>query len=184
MKNSKTDPNLETIKLLTISRGLISILFGIIALVWPGLTLVTFAILITIWLLASGVINIIRGIMGIGQGSSWIFTILLAILQIGIGAYLIQRPILTSATIVALIAIAFVVEGVVSIIVPFVEGKRETGGSKALTVIFGVIALLAGISIWRYPVSGGLAFVWVVGLFALISGPMWIAEGMRIKTAE
>jgi uncharacterized membrane protein HdeD (DUF308 family) len=97
MKASREDSGLETLKFLVITRGVVSVLFGIMALVWPGITVATFAVLITIWLLASGVINIIRGIMGIGDGHGWIFTLLLAVLQIGIGAYLIQRPALTVA---------------------------------------------------------------------------------------
>ncbi len=181
MKASREDSGLETLKFLVITRGVVSVLFGIMALVWPGITVATFAVLITIWLLASGVINIIRGIMGIGDGHGWIFTLLLAVLQIGIGAYLIQRPALTVATIVALIAIAFVVEGVISVIVPFTEGKDVSLGSKVLTLIVGLLAIFAGISIWRYPVTGTLAFVWIVGLFALVSGPIWIAEGIRLK---
>jgi uncharacterized membrane protein HdeD (DUF308 family) len=64
---------------------------------------------------------------GIGDGHGWIFTLLLAVLQIGIGAYLIQRPALTVATIVALIAIAFVVEGVISVIVPQLRLVAESG---------------------------------------------------------
>lgn len=178
---SKADSGVEALKFLVITRGVVSVLFGIMALVWPGITVATFALLITIWLLVSGVINIVRGIMNIGDGYGWVFTLILAVLQIGIGAYLVQRPNLAIATIVALIAIAFIVEGVISVIVPFTEGKDVSGGRKTLTFIVGLLAIFAGISIWRYPVSGTLAFVWVVGLFALISGPIWIAEGIRLK---
>lgn len=180
-KASKAEVSVETLRFLMVTRGIVAVLFGIMALVWPGLTVLTFATLVTLWLLVSGVINIVRSVLAIGDGHSWIFTLLLAVLQIGVGAYLIQRPALTIATLIALIAIAFVVEGVVSIITPFFEGKEVKDGSKVLTIIFGIIAIIAGISIWRYPVTGGLAFVWVVGLYSLITGPMWIAMGLTTK---
>lgn len=184
MKTSNQASPAETLKFLFVTRGVISVLFGIMALVWPGLTVATFALLITVWFLLSGVINIVRGIMSIGDGHGWIFTLLLAVLQIGIGAYLIQRPSLAVATIVALISIVFVVEGVIAVIVPFIEGKAVSTGAKIADVIIGLLAIVAGITIWRYPVSGTLAFVWVVGLFALISGPIWIVQGLHLRNLE
>ncbi len=181
MATSKTKSNAEALRFLIIARGVISVLFGIMALVWPGLTVVVFATLVTLWLFVSGVINIVRSVMSIGQGHGWIFNVILGVLQVGIGAYLIQRPALTIATFVALLAIALVVEGVISMVVPFVDSKSTSKGEKLLTVLTGLAAFVAGVVVWRYPVSGTLAFVWVVGLFALISGPMWIALGLDTK---
>lgn len=174
---SKADSNVEAFRFLAITKGVITVLFGIMALVWPGLTVATFAIILTIWLLSSGVVNIIRGIMGIGDGFSWIFTLIVALVQIGVGAYLIQRPQIAIATLIALVAISLVVEGVVSIIAPFVDNQTDSKG-KGSAIFFGCLAVLAGIVIWRYPVNTTLAFVWVLGFFALISGPMWIALGI------
>lgn len=178
---SKVDSNLETFRFLAITKGVVTVLFGIMALVWPGLTVATFAIILTIWLLTSGVVNIIRAIMGIGDGHSWIFTMLVALVQIGVGAYLIQRPQLTIASLIALVAISLVVEGVVSIVAPLFDSK-ESGKEKVMGMVFGALAVLAGIVIWRYPVNTTLAFVWVLGFFALISGPMWIALGVSAKS--
>ncbi|MCA9332668.1 DUF308 domain-containing protein [Candidatus Saccharibacteria bacterium] len=178
---AKASGELEALRFLTITRGVVSVLFGIMALIWPGLTIASLAVLVTIWLLVSGVINVVRGVMGIGKGSGWVFTLILAVLQIGIGAYLIQRPGLTIATFVALIAIALVVEGVIAIVMPLVDSKDFSSGDKTLTIFYGIFAFLAGIGIWRYPVAGSLAFVWILGLFALITGPLWIAMGVQIK---
>jgi len=38
-----------------------------------------------------------------------------------------------------------------------------------------LVSLIAGIVVLRQPVAGGIAFVWVLGLYALISGPLMIA---------
>lgn len=180
MATSKTAPDAGTLKFLTITKGVVTILFGIMALVWPGLTALTLTTLITLWLLVSGVINVVRSIMSIGSGSGWVFSMLLALLQIGVGAYLVQRPGLTIATFIALIAIVFIVEGIVGIVSPLIDGKSTTAGEKTLSVIFGILSVVAGIAVWRYPVSGGLAFVWIIGLYALITGPMWIAIGLDV----
>ncbi len=178
---AKKNNSLEALSFLTITRGVVSVLFGIMALVWPGLTIATLAILVTLWLLINGVISIIQGIKKIGNGSSWVFTLIVGVLEIGIGAYLIQRPLLSVATLVALVAIALIVEGVVAVILPLIEGKSVSASAKTITMFYGLCAFLAGIGIWRYPVQGGLAFVWILGLFALITGPLWIALGLEMK---
>jgi uncharacterized membrane protein HdeD (DUF308 family) len=45
------------------------------------------------------------------------------------------------------------------------------------------LAIVAGIILVREPVSGGVAFVWVLGLYALIVGPMLIALAFDAKRA-
>ena len=43
------------------------------------------------------------------------------------------------------------------------------------------MAVVVGIAILLQPASGGVAFVWVLGLYALLTGPMWIALGLDTK---
>lgn len=181
-KNQVSSVDIENVRTLLLIRGVISIIVGVVALVWPGLTLVTLGILLAVWLFASGVANMIRSIMEIGNGGlRWLMTMLLAVLQLGVGAYLVQRPGISTATLIALVSISLIVEGVVAIIAPFIE---NTGENKLVPVTFGILTFLAGLAIWRYPVSNSLAFVWVFGLFALASGPMMIATSMHIGKAN
>ncbi len=183
MKNS-TASNLEVLGNLSILRGVIAILFGILALVWPGLTVLTFSTLVVLWLLASGVLHLIKAFSTMKNGMSWLFTLIVGALQLGVGAYLIQRPALSVATLVALLAIAFIVDGVAALILPFVDNESSLSDHKITSVVYGILAVLTGVIIWRYPVSGTLAFVWVIGLFALISGPMWIVFGLSAKNNQ
>jgi uncharacterized membrane protein HdeD (DUF308 family) len=185
MAKTAADAGVEMLGNLSIIRGVVAILFGIMALVWPGLTVLTFTTILVLWLLVSGVINLVHGFSSIKAGGwGWLLKLLVAAVQLGVGAYLIQRPALSVLTLVALLAIAFIVDGVVAVVAPFLDSDSPASNHKFVSVIYGVLAVLAGIIIWRYPVSGTLAFVWVVGLFALISGPMWIVFGVGAKKLE
>jgi uncharacterized membrane protein HdeD (DUF308 family) len=161
-------------------RGGLGILLGVIVLVWPGLTVLTLVTFISIWLLLLGVISIISGIAGIKNGGwGWVGSILLGILELGVGAYLVQRPGLTTLTIITLLGLVFVVQGFVHILNTFFRAG-STGGHRVLSLLFGVLSFVAGVWIWRYPFHGTLAFVWLLGLYAIASGAMLIAMGTQV----
>jgi len=162
-------------------RGGLSILFGIVVLVWPGLTALTLVTFISLWLLLVGVISIINGITGIKKGGwGWVGSIALGVLELGVGAYLIQRPGVTLLTIVSLLGLVFIVQGLVHLGTTFLE-KGATAGHRMVSLLFAVLSLVAGVWVWRYPLHGSLAFVWLLGLYALASGGMLIAMGSEVN---
>ncbi len=159
--------------------GIAAILFGLSAIAWPGLTLVVLATLFALYLLVVGIADIIRGIMDIGQDSYWIARLLLGVLWIGLGVYLFNRPGVTLATFVLLLGLSLIVRGVVEVALAFSRGLD--GGMRALAAIVGVLTVIVGVVVWRYPLHGGIAFTWVLGFYALISGPILIAEAIASK---
>jgi uncharacterized membrane protein HdeD (DUF308 family) len=163
---------------LAITRGIVFILFGILALIWPGLTLVTLGILLAIWLLVSGTTGLISSVVSRRRSPHWVFRTFLGVLEIGVGAYLVQRPSISVATLVALVAIILIAQGVIEIVVTFVDRLVI---NKVFPTIVGILGVVAGILVWRYPVTGGLAFVWVLGVYALLIGALNIAAGVELE---
>jgi uncharacterized membrane protein HdeD (DUF308 family) len=183
MPNNKSSDAASTFGSLLIIRGVVAILFGIIALAWPGLTAATLALFVMIWLVITGIVLLIEAFTSIRSGGwSWILKIALATLQIGVGAYLVQRPALAIGTLIALIALVLVVQGATDVIVALTDSNSFLT-EKMLWIVFGVLYIIAGITIWQYPVQGGLAFVWILGLTALVTGPIQIAAGIDINNA-
>jgi uncharacterized membrane protein HdeD (DUF308 family) len=155
-------------------RGGLSILFGVLVLVLPQLTVLTFVTLVSIWLLLLGVMSIVSGIGAIGRGWGWIFSVLLGVLELGVGAYLVQRPGLTTLSIITLIGLVFFVQGFVHL-ANTLTSRSVGGGHRALSFLFAILSFAAGIWLWRYPFHGTLAFVWLVGVYAIIAGTMQVA---------
>jgi uncharacterized membrane protein HdeD (DUF308 family) len=167
-------------------RGVLAILFGAAAVFWPGLTLVTLVYLFSAFVLVNGVVDLIYGIGRAASVSfssmSRVLTLLFGALQIGVGVYLLRHPRVSFATLILLIGFTLIVRGVFEI----VAGLFEEGSAlfKSVMVIGGVIAAIAGVVILFQPVAGGVAFVWVLGVYALITGPMLIALALDINKVE
>jgi len=160
-----------------VTEGIVALLFGIAAVFWPGLTIVTLLYLFAAFILVSGIINLITGIFHMGDGAgSWFLKVLLAFIQVGIGIYLLRHPHVGFATFILLIGFALIFRGVFEIVAAFMD---EIGaGARTMLILVGALALLAGIIMLFQPVAGGVAFVWILGLYALIIGPMTIASAL------
>lgn len=168
----------DTMWSLSIMEGVVAILFGIAAVFWPGLTILTLLYLFAAFVLVSGIVNLITGIFHGSHGvGSWFLKVLLSIVQIGIGIYLLRHPHVSFAAFILLIGFALIIRGVFDVVAAFVDDL--TTSARTMFVIAGILAGIAGIIVLFQPVSGGVAFVWILGLYALISGPIIIATALR-----
>jgi uncharacterized membrane protein HdeD (DUF308 family) len=161
--------------------GVLFILFGIAALFWPGLTLVTLVYLFSAYVLVWGVMEILQSLMSIGKNDTWWLSLLFGGFGLGVGVYLIRHPGVTFTTFVLLIGFVFIVRGVMDIVSGFL-GNR-TGSSRILSFILGGLGVVAGVVMLRQPVAGGVAFVWIIGLYALIVGPILLALSLEVRRA-
>ena len=158
--------------------GVATLLFGIAALFWPGLTLVTFVYIFSAYVLAWGIVSVIEGFSTLHTDSLWWLKLLFGVLAVGVGVYLVRHPGVSFATLILLTGFTFIVRGLVDI-VSGLFGGEIAGSHRVLTVVAGVLGLIAGVFILSQPVAGGVAFVWIIGLYALIVGPVLIAGSME-----
>lgn len=163
----------------TITRGILLVLFGLVALAWPGLTLVTFTWLVGIYVLAAGLVSIFGGIMGVGEGGfSWL-RLLIGVLELGVGVYLIQHTGVTYHLLTLIMGLGLMVRGVLELVFAF--NREVPSEHKGLLGVAGFFGILAGFIVLRYPVSSGLAWIWIIGIYALIAGPVTIVNGLRAR---
>ncbi len=171
----------ETLKanwwMLTV-RGVALLLFGLVAVFWPGLTLVTFVYIFSAFILVSGLVGAITSLVSVGK-KGWLVGLLLSLLELGVGLYLVRHPLVSFGTIVLLLGLSFLVRGVFEIVSSLMGDNPAT--SKTLTIISGVLGVLVGIFVLNQPVASGVAFVWLVGLYSLITGPIVIALSLDAK---
>src|SRR4051794_31938582 len=81
-------------------RGILSVLFGIAAVFWPGITLLTLLYLFSAWVLVDGVIRIVTGIGSLGRHGLGFLTMLVGLFQLGVGVYLLRHPGVSFATLI------------------------------------------------------------------------------------
>lgn len=165
--------------------GILSVMFGFVAIIWPGITIGVLALLLAVFIGITGVTDIINGVRRIGSGFFGAFlSIILGMLGLGVSVYLLRNvgSGLAIATLILLVAISFIARGVVAIVLAF--SRPEYRATRWLNVTMGALSLLAGLVIAWYPIPSTLAWVWVVGFFALVSGSMQIALGISAKDAS
>lgn len=157
--------------------GIVAILFGAAAVFWPGATAVTLLYLFAAFILAGGLINFMVGIFSISKdASSAILKALVGLLQIGVGVYLFRHPKVTFATLILIIGFTLIIRGVIEVVLAFAADASAT--MKTLIVIAGILSIIVGIVVLFQPAASGIAFIWILGAYALISGPLLIAAAV------
>ncbi len=169
-------------------RGVVAILFGFAAVFWPGITLVTLVYLLSAFLLASGLVTLVMGLLDASRGKesvvSLILTVILGVVEIGVGVYLLRHINVAFATFILLIGFVLIFRGVVELFNSLFEGAQQTAMYRTATALVGAISVIAGVVILFQPAAAGVAFVWILGLYALITGPLMIALALDINKAE
>lgn len=167
----------------SITGAIITLFFGIAALFWPQLTVMTLVYLFSAFIIAHGIVRLIEGLMSIRTRGTWWLTALLGALGIGVGVFLIRHIDVTLATFILLVGFVLIAQGFLEIILALVGGTDVTGRSnKALLWIVGLSGILAGIFILMQPVAGGIAFVWILGLYAVITGILELAIALEVRS--
>jgi uncharacterized membrane protein HdeD (DUF308 family) len=135
------------------------------------------------FIVASGLINLLVGLTNLTGGGNtlWgrILLILLGIGETAVGVYLLRHPGVSFATFILVIGLVLIVRGVIELF----SGIFGEGGPmyKTVNIIGGLLAAVVGIILLFQPVEGGVAFVWVLGLYALITGPLVLAFAFEAK---
>ena len=163
-------------------RGIVAVLFGVAAVFWPSLTLVTLVYLFSAYLIVSGVIGVITGVKAGERSSWWVLHVLLGVIELGFGIYLVRHISVSITTFILLVGFVLVIRGLFEIVGAYLE-REITATLRTVNSVTGLIALVAGIVILLQPKSSGIRFVWLLGLYALVFGALHIAMAAEGKKA-
>ncbi|HEX6258576.1 MAG TPA: DUF308 domain-containing protein [Candidatus Saccharimonadales bacterium] len=168
--------------------GIAAVLFGISAVVWPGLTIITLIYLFSAFIIVWGLIEFITGLLYIGKRDSWWLLLLFGVIGIGIGVYLLRNPYVSFQTFILLAGLALITRGVFELAGSFINKRRDSVTEFALTIVTGVAATLAGVVLLFQPEADGINFVWIIGVFTLIMGAISIVQALtmydRLNSAD
>jgi uncharacterized membrane protein HdeD (DUF308 family) len=160
-------------------RGVIAIIFGIIAFAYPGLTLAVLVILFGAWVLVDGIFRII-GAIGHRSDPDWGWQLVIGILGIIIGFLTFHAPAVTALALVIYIAAWALMIGVSEIVIA-IKLHHEIKGEWFL-ILMGVVSILFAIMLLWNPLPGALALVWLIGSYAIVFGVLGIFFGIRLRS--
>lgn len=165
---------------LSILWGVLLIIFGMVAIGSPFLAAVAVSTLIAWLIVLAGVVHIMLGVRTHGAGSM-IWKLLVGLAYLFFGVYLILHPVLGVASLTLLLALLFLIEGVLEIILFF--NLRALGGSSWMLVDGLVSLLLGGMIYVHWPSSSAWAIGTLVGISMIISGFTRVMLSLSVRKA-
>ncbi|MFO8063656.1 MAG: DUF308 domain-containing protein [Spirochaetia bacterium] len=161
-------------KTISILSGGLSILIGLVALGWPSITAEVLALLVGVFLLGEALFSFLtreRDALftwsAVAQGFMGLFLAL----------FLVLMPGAALRVLVMLIAIWVVIRAGVQLWTAF--QFRRLSGAPLFVGLFGGISLLVGLLLFARPEAGIIAFSWLLGIYAVISGVFILLWGLR-----
>jgi uncharacterized membrane protein HdeD (DUF308 family) len=160
-------------------RGILAILFGIVTLVVPGITLVVLVALFAGYALVDGVVLSIIAIKARKINSDWWLMLLTGLASIAAGVVTVVWPGITAATLFYLIVAWAIVTGILETIFA-IRFRKEIEG-EGLLVLDGVLSVAFGILLLAQPTAGALAVLWMIGIYAIAYGVMLVVLAFRLR---
>lgn len=158
-------------------RGILVLIFGLLALFSPGAVLASLLLYLGIVALLGGIFTIIGSIVSKGDGK--MSGILEGIIYLIIGILFIASPVFVLASIVYFIGIWALISGVMQII--FALKLRKVIENEWIAVIGGIISIIFALVLFFNVAASANAVVMVIGVFAIISGIMQMILSFKIK---
>ena len=161
-------------------RGIIAIVFGIAAFVWPGVTALALVYLLAAFAFVEGIFAF-GGAFGYGlPGAQRFLMILLGLLGVAVGVFAVARPGIAALTIVVWVAWWAIIAGIIQIVVA-IEMRKEIENEWAL-IIGALLSIVFGILLLWRPLAGVITLAYLFGFFALIFGVAMLSLGVRLRT--
>jgi uncharacterized membrane protein HdeD (DUF308 family) len=160
-------------------RGVVAILFGLLAFSRPGVMSLTLLMLFAAYAFVGGIATIIAAARRERAGASWGALMLDGVLGIAVAIVAVLWPATALIAFVWVIAVWAIVTGALELasavnLRKVIDHEWALGLAGALTIVLGVVLLLR-------PVVGAVVVVWWLGAWALAFGALMIGLGFRLR---
>jgi uncharacterized membrane protein HdeD (DUF308 family) len=159
--------------------GVLSVILGILAIAYPGATIVTVSIFFAAWLFVSGIFYLISSFTRDGDTGSRVLSAILGVLSIIVGWALLRTPFQSVEVFIFVIGIFFLIQGVMTFIGAFARKRGRNWG-----IASGLLGIIAGIIVLTYPISSAVTLALIAGIWLIILGVMQVVAGIQLRNAS
>jgi uncharacterized membrane protein HdeD (DUF308 family) len=160
-------------------RGAVALLLGIMALAWPGITLLVLVALFAAFALLVGAVIVAGALANRTMDPGWWLMIVLGIVSLAAGTFAIVQPGTTLFALVLLMAVNAIVTGALDIAIAI--RLRKEIEHEWLLIVIGVIAIAFGVLVLAFPPAGALALAFFLGFYATVIGVLLLALAFRAR---
>ena len=159
-------------------RGLLALSLGVVAVFWPGATLVFLIRLIAIYALIDGVLGVLAAFRTREGGAS----LLPGVVSIVAGLVLLFWPEGTGRLLLMVLGLWALLQGALM----FLAGFRADAGDpdRAPTMAIGAAAALIGLVVMLWPGTGAVTIAWLIGIAALMVGVLLVWFALRLRGVD
>ena len=160
-------------------RGLLAILFGVAAFVWPGLTWLVLILMFGMYAIVDGIFAMVSGMFQSRYSPRWWVFLVEGFISLMAGVIVLAQPGLAGLALVFVIAVWAVLTGLLEVIAA-IRLRREIRDEWMLG-FGGFLSIMLGLLMLFRPGAGGLVITLMVGAYALIFGILMAALSFRLR---
>ena len=160
-------------------RGVAALAFGILAIAWPGLTRLLLSAFCAAYAIISGGLGIIGALRNRGERGWWL-VLLLGVVGVAAGVIAVFFPGITALALIIVMGVNAVFSGVLDLAMA-VRLRREIRGEWLLGLA-GLVSILFGAFVIAVPGAGALALVWLLALYAIATGVLFVVLGFKLRS--
>jgi uncharacterized membrane protein HdeD (DUF308 family) len=163
-------------------RGLAAVLFGLAAILWPGVTLFVLVIFFGAYALVDGVMAVMVSFQERKYFRKWWVLLVGGLIGVAIGVMTFLWPAITALVLLYLIASWAMVTGFFELAVAF-SGWLPAAFRWTLALA-GVLSLLFGLFLAFRPGAGLLSLIWLIGIYALVCGVLLLIHAFQSRATS
>ena len=161
-------------------RGIAAILFGLLAFLWPGITLTALVLLFGAYALIDGVLSIGAAVTSVRRRGRWWVLIVQGVFGIIAAGVTIVFPGLAALALLYVIAAWALVTGALEVVAAI--SLRKYLRKEWLLALGGALSMVFGILLMIFPGAGALALVLWIGAYMFVAGCLLVALGLELRT--
>lgn len=160
-------------------RGLLGVIFGLIALIMPVATILALVLLFSAYMLVDGCFALYAAVRGMVRGDSWGMPLIHGIANVVVAAIAFLWPGITVLAFVLLIAAWSIVSGCLMLAAAY---NVEVNYSRGWLAFGGIVSLAFGVLMIFAPLAGAVVLTWWLGAYSLVSGIVVIVLAFRLRS--
>jgi len=169
---------LKSLSTSLIVRGLLALGVGLVALAWPGVTVLALVVLFAVYAFISAGLEAVTA-FGSRTAGPVFGHLMLGLVDIAAGVVALAWPGPTVLVLVLLVGGWAIATGLLEVFAAFGPGERA--GTRALFVLGGLVSVAFGIVLFTRPDMGALSLALLFGLFNLIAGTSMLVSGIDLR---
>ena len=161
-----------------IARGILALAVGVIALAWPGVTVLALVIMFAVYALTAAALQAARAFASRDAGPV-AGHLLLALADLAAGAVALAWPAPTALVLVLIVGTWAIIAGLAEVAAAF--GGGQPAGARAMLALAGLAAIAFGVVLCARPGAGALTLALLFALFNLTTGTWMLTHGIQLR---